>query len=417
MQLPTELHEAIVRHLDRQDVASYRLVSRKFATTGLPQLFERLHFRTSLQSLQRLASISQKDCGRYVKHLLWNTTGSEYEARAFLKDLRMRDLKYVLGSPTPNLPSTTIQQTPEENEPPNQAEPNTNLGVFLLQTIFSGFSSLKGVYIITSGTHPNAFTADGYARRTLLTSPHDPWPKPWKAKHGCPRCAGLCQAIQSPGRYEMQTALLAAHGASRPLSHLRVENLAFFAAKTSAALPGYEIGLRNLTHLELVLTAPNRALSEVRAVFEQVSGLRELKLWLHSSSWWEGVDHGRSGLRLQDVFPSEDSFPYLRTLEVHQVGVSQEFMTEFLLAHAQTLRTLKMHRIRLDPQGSWPELFASVRGKLDALEVVWLHGDFEDEIEKGGWDMDAPRGRRLEAHLLGEEPECPIGEENRCRLE
>ncbi|KAJ4298183.1 hypothetical protein N0V90_006082 [Kalmusia sp. IMI 367209] len=414
MHLPPELHDEILRHLGRGDVASYRLVCRKFATTGAPSLFSRLHFRTSLPSLQRLANISKRACGRYVKHLLWNTTGSEFEAKAFLEGLRMRELKYILGE-TVSCPSLNTAQKEKEGDEGPRVELSQSLGVFVLQAIFAGFPNLKELYVVTNGTQPNAFADDGWAQRAAQQRVPDAWPKPWKATHGCPRCHGLCQAIQSNARYEMQAALLAAHSAGRPLTHLRIDVLSFWSVPREAEVVGFERAFAHVTNLQLVLQMPSRALAQVQAMFRTATQLRSLKLWLHSSSWWDGVDHAYSVLRLQDIVPSPSSFPYLRELEIHQMDVSEPFMVDFLRAHAQMMRVLKMHRMRLDPKGSWPALFQSIGGKMQ-LDVVWLHGHFEEGISENGWDMDAPHGRRLERHLLGREVDCPIDEENRwCR--
>lgn len=415
MHLPPEIQDEILRHLGRHDVASYRLICRQCASTGAPHLFDRLHFHTSLQSLQRLAHISKCDCGRHVKHLLWNTTGSEYEARAFLEGLRMRDLKFVLGGATPNAPAYTVEKSEEELA--GDIEQSNNLGVFLLRAILSGFPNLKSLYIVTSGTQPNAFADDNWAKRTSQHSTSDAWPKLWKAKNGCSACFGLCQAIQSRGRYEMQAALLAAHTVGQPLTHLRVENLDFWAVRTEPVLQNYEKAFAHLSSLELVLTAPNRAVEEVKALFQSLPALQCLKLWLHSSSWWEGVDHCNSGLRLQDIFPSPGSFPRLQELEVHQLDVSQDFLTSFLLAHSRTLKVLKIHRMRLVPVGSWSELVADVRGKMNVLEVVWLHDNSEIGIEESREDMDALYEQNLETSLIRREGLSLTDEQSRFQHE
>ena len=334
MQLPPELHDEILQHLDRADIASYRLVRRECATAGSPHLFDRLHFRTSLESLQRLSNISKRDCGRHVKHLLWNTTGSNLEARAFFEGLRIRELKYVLGAPSSS-PHTPIRQIEDESHP-DIPESSPSLGVFVLSAIFAGFPSLREIYIVTSSTQPTAIANDGWVHRCAANPSPDPWPKAWKTKHGCLRCHGLCQAITSTGRYEMEVSARAAHASAQPLTHLRVENLSFWAGSPHPATPGFEAALAHLTHLELVLVSPSRALDAVKGIFRATQRLRVLRLWLHSSDYWVGFDHARSMLRLQDVFPATESFPALQELEVHQMDVGGEFLRGFLLAHERT---------------------------------------------------------------------------------
>jgi hypothetical protein len=399
MHLPPELHDAILQHLDRPDFASYRLVRRSWATAGSPHLFSRLHFRTSLESLQRLSKISKRDCGRHVKHLLWNTTGSNVEARAFFEGLRIRELKYILGGPCF---SPTPTKHIDESHPTSQ-EGNSSLGLFVLSAIFSGFPSLREIYIVTSSTPPTAMANDGWAQRSADNPSLDAWPKSWKTKHGCRRCHGLCQAITSTGRYEMEVSSLAAHASAQPLSHLRVENLSFWAGGPALGIKGFEAALAHLTRLELVLVSPGRAMAEVKSIFRATQRLKVLRLWLHSSDYWVGFDHSRAMLRLQDVFPSMDAFPEMQELEVHQMDTGEEFLMGWLLAHRWSLKTLKLHRMRMDPRGEWRLLFAGLRGRMERLESVWLDGEFEDGVGRGEgiWDMDGGEGRVVERGVLG----------------
>jgi hypothetical protein len=384
MHLPPELHDEILRHLHRQDIASYRLVNRSFATAGTPQLFERLHFRTSLESLQHLAHISRLECGRHVKHLLWNTTGAEFEARAYMEGLRIRELKYILGRLCPHIltDSTVVAHLssppPEKNKQYGELQLSPSLGVFLLATIFSGFPNLKSLYVLTSRTSPSAYGSDGWAQRTSF----DP----------------------DSTLDEMQIGVLAAHTAGHPLTALRVEHLKLWSSPIAGVVEGYEKALAHVTSLELVLGMRTKDVNHVQRIFRATPHLRSLKLWLNSVSWWANVDHAAPLPNLGDIFPSQDSFPSLRELEVHQFDVAQDFLEAFLLSHAGTLRVLKMHRIKLDPEGSWLTLFAAVRGRLGALEVVWLCGEFEGGVEQRpgeGWDMDGNGGREMERRLLG----------------
>ncbi|KAF2448391.1 hypothetical protein P171DRAFT_440775 [Karstenula rhodostoma CBS 690.94] len=395
MQLPPEIHDEILRYLDRQDTAVYRLVSRSFAIAGTPPLFERLHFRTSLESLQRLAHISQRECGRHVKHLLWNTTGAEFEARAFLEGLRTRELKYILGRPAPAPAPPT--HTDEQSSP--------SLGVSVLAAIFSGFPTLKTLHVLTSRTSPSAYGNDGWAHRLSLDpdATPDPWPPAWKATRGCPRCRGLCQAVESTGLYEMHAGTLAAHAAGRPLTALRVEHLTLCAAPAGGVVQGFELALAHVTSLELVLGMRKRNVGRIQRLLGAMPHLRALRLWLNSASWWADVDHDAPLPNLADVFPARDGLPALRELEVHQFDVAQDFLEEFLLRRAGTLRVLRMHRMRLWPRGSWLALFAALKGRLGALEVVWLCGEFGGEIGQGvgtGWNMDEDGGREMERWLL-----------------
>lgn len=400
MHLPPEIHDEILRYLDRQDIALYRLVGHSFAIAGTPRLFERLHFRTSLESLQRLAQVSKRECGRHVKHVLWNTTGAEFEARAFMEGLRTRELKYILGSLSPDTPIGTGTGAADD------LDFSPSLGVSLLTTIFSGFPNLKGLDVLTSRTSPSAYCNDGWAQRTALDpgSTLDSWPPAWKATHGCPRCRGLCQAVESTGIYEMQAGALATHAAGHPLTALRVEHLKMWAQPAVGLVPGYERALAHITSLDLVLGMWKKDADCVQRILIATPQLHTLKLWLNSASWWANVDHGAPLPNLRNIFPGQDSFPALRELEVHQLHVAQDFLEGFMLSHARTLRVLKMHRMKLDPRGSWLSLFAALRGRLEALEVVWLCGEFEGGVEQGvegGWDMDEGGGREMERWLLG----------------
>ncbi|KAL1605155.1 hypothetical protein SLS60_004698 [Paraconiothyrium brasiliense] len=280
-----------------------------------------------------------------------------------------------------------------------------NLGVFLLTTIFSGFSDLKSLHILTSRTSPSAFMQDGWASRSI-TSAADPWPPEWKATHGCPRCCGLCQAIQSNGRYEMQVTALAAYSAGRPLAKLSVEHLKFSDSKSEAVVQGYEKALTHVEELDLVLGMRTRSVAHVQQIFKATPNLQVVKLWLNSASWWADTDHTGPLPNLKDIFPSPEAFPALRQLELHQLDVAQDFLETFLLSHARTLRVLKLHRIRLNPGGSWASLLKRLKGKLRALEEVWLDGEFEDSdsyIDGTSWDMDSSLGRSWEAQLLERE--------------
>ncbi|KAJ4355757.1 uncharacterized protein N0V89_003777 [Didymosphaeria variabile] len=417
MHLPPELHDEILLHLDRQDIASYRLVCRNFAIAGTAPLFSRLHFRTSVESLHRLSQFSKLKSGRHVKHLLWNTTGSEFEARAFLEGFRMREMKYILGRASPSLPTRTV--TLPEPCPPSppyssseieedgkvELQLSCSLGVFLLTTIFSGFPNLKSLYILTSRTSPSAFTQDGWATRSLTSAP-DPWPSEWKVTHGCPRCCGLCQAIQSNGRYEMQVAALAAYSAGCPLTQLRVEHLKFLDSNSGAVVQGYETALGNVEELDLVFGMRTRSVVHIQQIFKATPKLKVLKLWLNSASWWADTDHTAPLPNLKDIFPSPEAFPALRQLELHQLDVAEDFLEAFLLSHARTLMVLKLHRMRLNAGGLWVSLLKRLHGRLRALEEVWLDGEFEDGvsyIDGTGWDMDSSLGRIWEAQLLGRE--------------
>jgi hypothetical protein len=413
MHLPPELHDEILRYLDRQDIALYRLVNRNFAIAGTPRLFERLHFRTSLESLQHLAHISRRECGRYVKHLLWNTTGAEFEARAYIEGLRIRELIYILGrvslhNRTDSTVAARLSSSPSEsNKQLEELQLSPSLGVFLLATIFSGFPDLRSLYVLTSRTSPSAYGNDGWAQRTSFDpdSTMDLWPPAWKVTHGCPRCRGLCQAVQSNGCYETQIGALAAHTAGHPLTALRVEHLKLWSSPISRVAEGYEKALAHVTSLELVLGMRTKDVNHVQRIFRATPHLRSLKLWLNSVSWWANVDQAAPLPNLGDIFPSQDSFSCLRELEVHQFDVAQDFLKAFLLSHAGTLRVLKMHRVKLDPEGSWLALFAALRGRLGALKVVWLCGEFEGGVEQepgGGWDMDGSGGREMERWLLGD---------------
>ncbi|OAF99466.1 uncharacterized protein CC84DRAFT_1181574 [Paraphaeosphaeria sporulosa] len=360
MHLPPEIHDEILRYLDRQDIGIYRLVGRSFATAGTPQLFERLHFRTSLESLQRLAHISKRDCGGHVKHLLWNTTGAEFEARAFMEGLRTRELKYILGRLSLDTPTRTVTAVGE------QVDLSPSLGAFLLAAIFSGFPNLKSLYVLTLRTSPSAYGSDGWVQREFDAT-SDPWPAAWKATHGCPRCQGLCQAVVSTGSYEMQVGALAAHATGHPLTALRVEHL----YPAGVVVTGYEKALAHITSLDLVLGMRKKDVGSVQRMLRATPHLRVLKLWLNSGSYWADVDHDTPLPNLADMLLGQDSLTELRELEVHQFDVAPAFLEAFLLSHARTLRVLKMHRMKLYPRGSWIALFGLLKGKL-ALEVGWV---------------------------------------------
>lgn len=400
LRLPIELHDEILSHLNRTEIASYRLTSRRGAIAGAPHLFKRLHFRSSLESLQCLANISKCDCGRHVNQLMWNTLDSEFETQAFLEGLRTRELKYVLGRPIARSATKTIEEVAGEQI--EEEGSTTNLGVFLLGTIFSGFPSLTSIYIMTTASSPSALAEDSWGQRSKENSEIDPWPEVWKLGYGYHRWRGPRHTVVSNGRYELQVAALAAHSIGQPLRRLSVENLSLRRAKSSLVLPGYERALKHLTHLELVLDGPDKALDEAKRLFHAVGNIRVLKLWLHSNSAWEYTDFSIPALRLQNIFPDTESFPHLQELELHQFEVGQEFLTNFLFAHTRTLKVLRMHCMRLTPWGLWMALFASIRGKLDTLETIGLYGEFE-QADGVGWNIDSAVGLKLSAYLLERE--------------
>jgi len=252
---------------------------------------------------------------------------------------------------------------------------NNSIGVFFLQAIFSGLPNVQKLHIRTS-----------------------------------------------QGRYEMHASLVAAHLAGHPLSKLRVQYLLW---KSVPAMVSLEHAIESLTSLRLQICLPGDVmarvserpgsipavvnLSSLRECLGSAINLRTLEIRLADSNWWTGEDFGSSHLRLQDIIPEPNSYPYLRKFVVGQCDTSEDFLESFLRAHCENLRVLKIQSMRMHPRGSWSRLFQNVQPFL-RLITVELSGYIENDVrhDTSGWALDEQLEWELKDYLLGKQTECPL---------
>jgi hypothetical protein len=427
--MPPELHHEVCAYLLPEDLPTYRLVNKTFASVGAARLFQQVRFHASFASFDRVVYLStHAELHKYVKKMIWDANvwdmGEDIsDFGAFRAYVRNKFTRYWTIQMHEDRKTRSHFTKDEQSSPKFQADLETEiqqgyvlyrqrkveeLAVLSVQLSSSSLAVVLGRFInlsevaVLNGWHAQHSWLPGPYPFLLLTSCPI-----WSPRHQdrylndlVTRGWGVCEDnLQSglPAHRALENSMSALGCQMRALE---VDHLCFKTFDPCYDIAQAARGFPNITklHLAILMQMENYIDSmdelltdqpaECRATMKKgilkdfvaaLTKLEELKLRFprRCEPYVQAVD-------LANVLPLDRMG--LQALCLQQFETSEEHITKLLESNATTLKSLILADIFLSPHGSWERIFRKVRDRID-LTSAHFTGYLCDSVQYDlNWD-------------------------------
>lgn len=396
--LPTEIHNLVLKELDRESLLKVRLTCKTLNYHATSPAFKRLHVWLEEESLQKLVNIANKPhLRKYVKFIdfgmdsFYDVSGAYFKQHVFPKV----SVQYALGQKKPEAAFLNLASYKYRNYYLKQLTlQNTNRDLAMFAHAVAAFSALECVRLVDFQSHvegsnqgPKLLKKEILLRQDILNTASFRAPRP-PTPLGSHQLRILIRALAANDDSKLESLCLQLYTAN-------LNRQGFYSTLSATDADFAKSAFCGLKRLTLSLAPVCLTIAEewgntstessVTTVLKAATELEDLRLEFPSP---RGSIPAMPGACWKDIIQTT-CFGKLKKLSIKRGILHQGQFLSFLTQSCQGLKKLELSSAMVVEGGSWDPVFETIRTLPEltelALEDLWCgaHGRGFMALEEG----------------------------------